>query len=282
MAANNNINDSYNRCIAELRARYRGRGVALNAHTDAMTQINAEKNTRDAAPESYMLFDARSGISDSFRSGEYKGSKYMTSEDFVRYFRTRRPYYSPAAVRKAAQPEVARRSMTPGAGRKNGAGSGVVPSESGSKEDHLKIKTAVTEFINKWFPIESKEGRTEGTRFRFPAAACGTLAAFALSLGLIVSGSVLIGNASGELGTLNSEITKLEAKQSELQGELDLKYDMKSIEEDAAALGMIKSEYADGKYLSTGSEEKIEIYENEEKNIGFAAILNAFGIRLGD
>ena len=73
------MNDSYNRCIAELRTRYRGRAVSSSVKDEATVSEN-----KNAITESYVLFDSRSKIADSYRSGEYNGSKYMTSEDFVR------------------------------------------------------------------------------------------------------------------------------------------------------------------------------------------------------
>ena len=122
--------------------------------------------------------------------------------------------------------------------------------------------------------------RTEGGRFRLPTAAMGSVAAFALSLGLIVSGSVMIGSASGEVGALNSEIARLEAQQTELQSKLDLKYNIQDIEAEAKSLGMINKEFAEGEYIEVGDDEVIEFYEQEEKNVGIAALLSAFGIRL--
>ena len=86
------MNDSYNRCIAELRTRYRGRAVSSSVKDEAA--VNDDKS---ALTESYILFDSRSKIADTYRSGEYNGSKYMTSEDFVRYFRSRRAFYMPSA-----------------------------------------------------------------------------------------------------------------------------------------------------------------------------------------
>ena len=66
------MNDSYNRCIAELRTRYRGRAVSSSVKDEAV--VNDDKN---AITESYILFDSRSKIADTYRSGEYNGSKYM-------------------------------------------------------------------------------------------------------------------------------------------------------------------------------------------------------------
>ena len=88
----------------------------------------------------------------------------------------------------------------------------------------------------------------------------------------------MIGNASGELGNLNSKISVLEAHESELQSELDLKYDVQQIKADAEALGMISSEFVGGKTLKASADEEIVIHDNSESVGGFAALLSAIGI----
>ena len=279
MAANY-MNESYDRCMAELRARYSGRGVSVNARNTAKAQIAGE--TRNAiADNTRISYDRISGISNEYRSGEYKGSKYMTSDDFVRYFRNRDNYNMPLALRGAQQSmsDKAQKSRSITA-RRGGMGESVVPAEGSSKEGHLK--TRIETFINKWFPKEPVQGRSEGERLRFPMAAVGGMAAFALSLGLIVGGSVMIGNASSEVGSLNAQISHLESQQTELQSQLDLKYNVQDIEEDAKSLGMINKEYAEKKYIDVASDEDIEIYEQEETNVGFAALLNALGFNTAD
>ena len=273
------MNDSYDRCLAELRERYKNRGVSGNVKTDAALQAKREESTRALAPEAYVLFDARSKIADQYRSGEYNGSKYMTSDDFVRYFKTRRAFYMPQ-IAKEQMPEE-QNVAVPERRRHVTAGQGTVKSESG-KEGHLAtVLSALKGIADKWFPVERKEGRTESTGFRLPAAAMSGVAVFAVSLGLIVGGSVLLGNASGEVGELNSTIAQLEAKQSELQGKLDLKYNVDEIEKEAKSLGMIKRQYADNEYVTVNGEEQIIIYEDgEEENMGLAALLASFGIEL--
>lgn len=279
MAANY-MNESYDRCMAELRARYSGRGVSVNARNTAKAQIASEQ--RDAIAENTRIsYDRISGISNEYRSGEYKGSKYMTSDDFVRYFRNRDTYNMPLTLRSAQQSMSAKAQRSQGiTARRGGAGDSVVPTESSSKEGHLK--TRIETFINKWFPREPLQGRSEGEKLRFPMAAVGGMAAFALSLGLIVGGSVMIGNASSEVGSLNAQISHLESQQTELQSQLDLKYNVQDIEEDAKSLGMINKEYAEKKYIDVASDEDIEIYEQEETNVGFSALLNALGFNVGD
>ncbi|MBE6546858.1 MAG: hypothetical protein E7668_05415 [Ruminococcaceae bacterium] len=271
--------DSYDRCLTELKERYQYRGVSMNVKSEMLLQAKKEESTRAIAPEAYVLFDAGSKIADSYRSGDYQGSKYMTSNDFVRYFKTRRAFYMPEIV-KEAMPAEAPAAM-PERRRSGTAGQGTVKSESG-KEGHLATAlSAIKELKDKWLPVERKDGRTERTKFRFPAAAASGIAVFAVSLGLIVGGSVMLGNASGEVGELNSTIAALEAKQSDLQGKLDLKYNVDEIERDAKSLGMIKRQYADSEYLTVSGEEEIIVYEDgEDENMGLAALLASFGIDL--
>ena len=258
-------NESYNRCLSELRARYGSRGVSVNMERSLNAQKKVEEETK--TPSSYYLYDSRSGIAANFKSGEYKGSKYMTSDDFVRYFRSRRPYSVPVKNNRVA--EVS-------------AHKGAREGSSDSKEGHLsRAISTLKRLKEKWLPVERKEGRTEKRGFKFPVAAVSYILVFAFSLGLLVSGSVMIGNASGELGELNTKISVLEARESELQSEIDLKYDIASIKADVEALGMISSDFVGGKTLEADSYEEIEIYDSVEDRGGIAALLSAIGIDIG-
>ena len=271
------MNDSYNRCIAELRTRYRGRAVSSSVKDEAA--VNDDKS---ALTESYILFDSRSKIADTYRSGEYNGSKYMTSEDFVRYFRSRRAFYMPSAQKaQEAKAEEAANASVPQ--RKNGA-SPASPAESGSKEGHIErlLSVAKSLFV-KWFPIERSEGRSEGARSKFPVPVLAGIAVFAISMSLIVSGSVMVGDATAIVGKLDSEIATLEAEKSDLEGKLDLKYTVEEIEKDAKTLGMVKREYADSEYVTIKDDDEINIYDDgKEENISLASLLSAFGIELGN
>lgn len=274
------MNTSYDRCIAALRERYRGRGISENARKEAAMQIKNEANTRGTASASYVLFDSRSKIADIYRSGEYNGSKYMTSEDFVRYFKSRRALSVPALEKEELPEEAELRGV---ARRNTGASrTGLVSGESGGKEAHLQtLISAAKEFAYKWFPVERKEGRENGSTFRFPVAAMSGIAVFAISLGLIVGGSVMMGNASGESSRLERTISKLEAQQVELQERLDVKYSIDEIEAEMKSLGMVKRQSADNEYLSGQREEQIIVYEDgESENVGLATLLAAFGIKL--
>ena len=279
-----NMNDSYNRCIAELRSRYRGKAISNNAKHEAAALRERDAISENNETSGYLLFDSRSKIADSYRSGIYNGSRYMTSDDFVRYFRSRRAFYSPSAFKAAeAAAKEAENSAVPA--RKNGASpSSLTPSESGSKESHIQSLIAtVKKFANEWFPVERKEGRTEGRRFKLPVSAMAGIAVFAVSMTLIVSGSVLVGTSEGEVGKLDSQIASLKAEKADIEGKLDLKYTVDQIEADAKAMGMIKRQYADNEYITLKGDDDIVIYDDgKEENLGLSALLSAFGINPED
>ena len=205
-------NDSYNRCLTELRERYRGRGLSVTAKNEAAEQERNEAKAGKLVSGSYVLYDSRSKIADVYRSGEYNGSKYMTSEDFVRYFNHRRALYTP--TKKEELPKEAELRGAAVTNRSKGSSrAGLVRGESSGKEGHLQTAiSALKVFSEKWFPVERKEGRVTVGGYKMPVAAMSGIAVFAISLGLIVGGTVMIGNASGEVSSLNSTIAVLEAK----------------------------------------------------------------------
>ena len=272
------INDSYNRCLSELRERYRGRGLTVTAKSEAAEQVKNETRTGKLAPNSYVLYDSRSKIADVYRSGEYNGSKYMTSDDFVRYFKHRRALYTPEALPKEAE----LRSAAVTNRSKGSSRAGLVRGESSGKEGHLQtVISTLKVFAENWFPVERKEGRISVGGYKMPVAAMSGIAVFAISLGLIVGGTVMIGNASGEISSLNVTIATLEAKQGELQEKLDVKYNIDEIEAEAKRLGMVKRQTVDNKYIESNRGEQIIVYEDGEgEKIGLASLLAAFGIEL--
>jgi hypothetical protein len=208
----------------------------------------------------------------------------MTSDDFVRYFKSRRAFYSPSAY-KAAEAEAQKAENSAVPARKNGASStSLTPSESGSKESHIRgLIATVKNFAKEWFPVERKEGRSEGKRFKLPVSAMAGVAVFAISMTLIVSGSVLVGTSEGEVGKLDSQIASLKAEKADIEGKLDLKYTVDQIESDAKAMGMIKRQYADNEYITLKEDDEIVIYDDgKEENLGLSSLLSAFGINPED
>ncbi len=106
------------------------------------------------------------------------------------------------------------------------------------------------------------------------------IAGVAVSLMLIVSGSVLMSGASREVKDLENELGQLSSVEKSLEAELEMKNDVNVLLDRATGdLGMIRKEYVEVNYLDAGGSDKVEVHEKEdEKNVGLAAILSAFGI----
>ena len=106
------------------------------------------------------------------------------------------------------------------------------------------------------------------------------VAGTAVSLMLIVSGSVLLSGADSSVKDLQRELRELEEQENRLSMELEMKNDVNLIRDKATEeLGMIRKEYVEANYLDMSGEDGIELHEQEEKkNVGIAAILSAFGL----
>ena len=143
-----------------------------------------------------------------------------------------------------------------------------------SKMDRIK------KVAGEWMPAEEivnvKKEKKSRPFSRMILAIAGT----ALSLMLIVSGSVLISGASRDVKKLEKELNQLKAEENDLELELEMKNDVNVLRTRATdELGMIRKEYVEANYLDTRGSDSIEAYEKEEEeNVGIAAILSAFGL----
>jgi hypothetical protein len=80
---------------------------------------------------------------------------------------------------------------------------------------------------------------------------------------------------------MKSEVAALEARHSELQSQLDRKYNIDEIEAEVTSLGMVKRQTVDNEYINANGEEQIIVYgDGEDEKVGLAALLAAFGIEL--
>ena len=107
------------------------------------------------------------------------------------------------------------------------------------------------------------------------------MAGVAVSLMLIVSGSVLMSGANREVKELENELKQLEKTEEQLILELEMKNDVNVLRDRASGdLGMIRKEYVDANYLGNAGMDGIEVFEdeNDDKGVGISAILSAFGI----
>ena len=306
----------------------------VNTRPEASQKKTATPNISSAA-KVYMLSRAqKENVTNSYRSGSDNGQKYMTSEDFVTYFRNRQNSTSENVQRVAAY-ENARNAKAMSSVNDNRPGdilrsaSGAMPTrenversrgnrpnvseavrinKSGAKlsDERVKIYTPksnsngkksfetrvfstidreklekIKTVANDWLPkdeiVEVK--RTKKDR-KLPKIFLG-LAGVAISLMLIVTGSVMLSDATRDVKQLENELRALRETENELKLELDMKNDVNVLRERATLeLGLISKEYVEAGNLNAGGSDSIKAHADEsaDDKIGFSTILSAFGI----
>lgn len=307
-----------------------------SAKPEVSQKKTATPNISSAAKIYMMNRMQKENAASQYRSGNNNGQRYMTSEDFVTYFRSRQS--APSVSVKTAPVQTAsevpaKKQMQSVKDSKPGeiirSASGQMPTResvarsnqyrpniteavkiqknspkhSAAKEDvkiyvpSVKAKknfeTRVFSAIkaenidrikaaaNDWLPKEEivKSPRARKGR-SFKKALLG-IAGVAVSLMLIVTGSVMLNDATRDVKRLENEFRSLEAKEEMLRLELDMKNDINMLRDRATTeLGMIDKEYVEACYLNTMGDDSIELYDGKsEEGIGLSTILSAFGIK---
>ena len=270
--------------VKNIAGQFVARGIKKAAAIETTEQMAKERETRKIAPSAYRL----SSMSDSAISGCYRhGKENMSSADLVQYFQETR------AIRTQSEDF----SVIPAKDESILAGEAEKPCYAVVKheeEESLKEKllalpaqikqlpTKTIDFIRTsspaWFDF-SPVDTTQSTR-RFPVSAFAAILAVAVSLMLIVASSVMIQHGEKRVSKLTVELSKITSEVSDLQSELDVKNDLLVIRDVATdEFGMVEEKYVKMQYLSMGSSDSIEVFEEEkQEKVGLAAILSAIGL----
>ena len=271
--------------VQSITKRFAARGVTRAVAAQNAEQIEKEQETRKLAPEAYRL----SSMSDAAVKGRYRhGKEAMSGKDLIQYFnetraiRTRNEDFS---VLPASDDSVL-------SGENEKACHSVVKYE---EQVTLKEKIAAlpaqirqlpaktVQFIRTsapaWFDL-SPVDTTSGTR-RFPLSAFAAIIAVAVSLMLIVASSVMIHHGEKRVSQLTVELSELAGEVSDLQSELNVKNDLLAIRDIATEeFGMVEEKYVKMQYLSMGSGDSIEVFEEKkQETVGISAILSAIGLK---
>ncbi len=276
--------------------RYRDRGIAGRVHADAARQEKKEALSRASAPGAYINAEALAGQEqlDVYRSGVSDGRRYMTVDDFARYYHDQRGYKFPqyrtatveervAAVKAVATTRETRLEQ---------------PKKAGWLTDTDKLPKFLRPLLDKpamvrlniWagetFPRET-EMRTvrsaEKQSFfgRIPAGLVAALVTVVVSMTMVISGTVSVSQSTRELSQQKELLAELQEVHGELSDELALKNDSLHIEDKAKNdLGMVSEKYLDGEYLPEDREDHLEVFDEDrdgEKKTGLAWLLSAFG-----
>lgn len=125
-------------------------------------------------------------------------------------------------------------------------------------------------------PAKEKTPMPIGTMFM--AVICSLLLMFIVFVGVQVS------DYSSQVSQLSTELKGLIEEEEGLNFELSQKNDLKYIEQQAQAMGMVKEDKLPKKYVAVAGEDASEVLlaEKEEDKYSFSALLSALGEGLGE
>ena len=271
--------------VQTIAHQFESRGAAKAIALQNAEQMQKESQTRQIAPGAYRL----SSMSDAAVSGCYRhGKESMSSSDLIQYFNETR------AIRTKGEDfsefVVDDESVFLGEAEKPCVAVVEHEGQENLKDKLVALPTRVkqlpkttVEYIRAslptWFDF-SPVDTTQGTR-RFPLSAFAAILAVAVSLMLIVASSVMIHHGEKRVSQLTVQVNELAGEVSDLKSELDVKNDLLVIRNVATEeFGMIEEKYVKMQYLSMGSGDSIEVFEEKkQENVGISAILSAIGLK---
>ena len=278
--------------------RYRDRGIAGRVHADAARQEKKEALTRAIAPGAYIGADelaAKEKKLDTYRTGSSDGKRYMTVDDFARYYHDQRGYKNPR-YRTATDEEriAAVQAVAPGKETRLEQ-----PKKAGWLTDTDKLPAPLAKlmkkpffvWLNEWaqetFPREGEmriETRPVGgfRSRRVPVGLVAALVTVFVSMSTVITSTVSVSQATRELSQIKESYAEMVDIHDELEDQLDLKNDMLAIEDYASdELGMVHEKYLHGEYLTEEKEDNLEVLDEgrDGEKSGLSRLLSAFGFR---
>ncbi len=282
--------------------RYRDRGIAGRVHADAAKQEKAEALSRASAPGAYiraeeLADEIRTGDGreqlDAYRSGVSDGRRYMTVDDFARYYHDQRGYKFPQ-YRQATDAERIAAVNAVVATRERRLEQ---PKKAGWLTETDKLPRPIRRLLDKpffarlnlWaaetFPREAEmrvESHKTPRSYRpIPAGLTAALVTVMVSMAMVISSTVAVSQATRELSAQKEALADLRDMHGKLSDQLALKNDSLDIEDKAKnELGMVPEKYLGGEYLTDEKTDHLEVYDEErdgEKKTGLAWLLSAFG-----
>lgn len=149
-----------------------------------------------------------------------------------------------------------------------------------SRRDIIKKAEAAEKNIRR---AEEPERYVRATRF--PISALATVIICSVMVMFIVYSGVMIKDVMNDISSLESESAELAERERELSLELEVKNDLRVIEQIAVnELGMIKKDFITKNYITMGNEDKIEVYGVEDEGAfggESSTLLSAIGEQLG-
>ena len=247
-------------------------------HIEAM-----EQEYSMSAPEIYARVSGGLGRGDRFRHGEFRGQAYMTVDDFATYYSQCRQSTSVASGQARATKTVTAKDCTD---------SGVILCRAPQKKttrsfQHTKsamLIARVEKTAREWFERDDRvlPSREKKKAFPFSMVACFVI--IAVSLMMLVSGTVMVAGAKGEVSELKKEVAQLSDEAQVLEDRLESEIDYLEVYRIATEeYGMVDADFVKGSYLGRDAQNYIEVYDKpDDTQTAFATLLAAIGIHIGD
>jgi cell division protein FtsL len=289
--------------IENLCKRYASSRVPAVRH-----EVSAQE--RSAVLDSVILSEAENVRITEREIDVYKnGNQYMDSDAYAEMFRARRAAARSEATRRAetvtaSAPKAEPVYETPAAHREMPTSheytaqvhtptprvNEYTPAEQVTEYEQRttvrkesKVESIISA-VKDWVECDLKVLRLRRRAKSFPVLAFASVVMIAISLFLIVSGSVMLMESDSEIAELKSDISQIENQADLLNSRLEEKNNLTDIAKAAESLGMIRSEYvsvrfvSDNKYCSEGSVKLYNTDEKEEDTAVFGTLLSALGI----
>ena len=261
-----------------------GEVIQNKRHIDAM-----EQECSASAPEIYSAsVSGVQGRGDRFRHGSFCGKAYMTVNDFAAYYSQHRQSEPTARGERVTESAVTAKDCT---------GSGVIlcsapenKSESAKRAHALKHNALaaraerVASLAREWFEPDDRVRRSRVTAKAFPMSMVACFVIIAVSLMLMISGTVMVAGVKSEVGELKNDVKELSNQAVLLENKLESEIDYLEVYRLATEeYGMIDADFVKGSYLGTNTENYIEVYDqDEDATAGLATLLAAIGIHIGE
>lgn len=228
------------------------------------------------------------GRGDRFRHGAYRGQAYMTIHDFAAYYSQCRQSEPTARGEQDATVTVtAKDCMDSGAILcRTLESQSATPADSQNKKMArvLPLVNRIEGVAREWLEPDERIVRRKDKRGAFPLSMVASFVMIAVSLMLLISGSVMVAGAKSEVSQLRGEVAQLTSEAAMLENQLESEINYLEVYRIATKeYGMVDADFVRGAYLGTDRENYTEVYEKEEDTAaGLATLLAAIGIHIGE
>lgn len=272
--------------LQALLSRCHEQGLHKSAKEEKRHSSAVEQECRASETDSASVSEVQ-GRGDRFRHGEFCGKAYMTVDDFAVYYAQRRPSTPIASgvpnakgavqakERKDSDAPVRDMSKSPKSKRTRHA-------LSVRKTD--SALALLESMAREWLEPNDRVRRDSRRAKPFPLSLVAGFVVIAISLMLLISGSVMVAGVKSDVGELKREVNALSSETALMENQWESELDYLEIYRLATEeYGMIDAQFVQSEYLGAGAENYVEVCETEEKTTtGWATLLAAIGIHLGD